>query len=143
MYPNKKEYKKEDLNDDGQCLICWDKKNVYKMHSFVLVTNTCKCNSKIHGSCLFNWIYQTQSCPICRKPSHFNIKLLKYFLKNKHQSLEQGEPFNQNLNLIIKNPLYAIYKVSLCLLQFVAYIFLYSIIYGLILSIRREVEMIN
>jgi hypothetical protein len=140
MYPNKKESKEK---EDEQCLICWDKKNVYKMQSFVLVTNTCKCDGKFHGSCLFNWIHQTQSCPICRKPSHFNIKLLKYFLKNKHQSLEQGEHFNQNLNLIIKNPLYAIYKVSLYLLQFLAYIFLYNIIYGLTLSIKREMEMIN
>ena len=143
MYPNKKEYKElekeEYLKDNVQCLICWDKKNVYKMQSFVLVTNTCKCDGKFHGSCLFNWIHQTQSCPICRKPSHFNVKLLKYFLKNRHLD-EQGE---QNLNLRTKNPLYAIYKVTLYLLQVMAYIFLYNIIYSLTLSIRREVEMIN
>jgi hypothetical protein len=140
MYPNKKESKEE----DGQCLICWDNKNVYKMQSFVLVTNTCKCDGKFHGSCLFNWVHQTQSCPICRKPSFFNIKLLKYFLKNRHLDEQGGQ--NQNLNLRTYNtinPLYAIYKVSLYILQVMAYIFLYNIIYGLTLSIRREVEMIN
>ena len=140
MYPNKKESKELD-KEDGQCLICWDKKNVYKMQSFVLVTNTCKCDGKFHGSCLFNWIHQTQSCPICRKPSFFNIKLLKYFLKNRHLD-EQGEQVqNQNLNLRTYNtlnPLYAIYKVSLYILQVMAYIFLYNIIYSLTLSIRRE-----
>ena len=130
MYPNKKESKEK---EDGQCLICWDKKNVYKMQSFVLVTNTCKCDGKFHGNCLFNWVHQTQSCPICRKPSHFNIKLLKYFLKNRHLD-EQGA---QNLVQRPINPLYAIYKVSLYLLQFLAYIFLYNIIYGLTLSIKR------
>lgn len=144
MYPNKKDKELE----DGQCLICWDKKNVYKMQSFVLITNTCKCDGKFHGSCLFNWIHQTQSCPICRKPSHFNVKLLKYFLKNRHleQGGEQEQVQNQNLNLRTYNtlnPLFAIYKVSLYLLQVIAYIFLYNIIYGLTLSIRREVEMIN
>ena len=149
MYPNKKESNELD-KEDSQCLICWDKKNVYKMQSFVLITNTCKCDGKFHGSCLFNWIHQTQSCPICRKPSHFNIKLLKYFLKNRHldeQGGEQEQVQNQNLaqNLAQRpiNPLYAIYKVSLYLLQVMAYIFLYNIIYGLTLSIRREVEMIN
>jgi len=145
MYPNKKEYKELD-KEDGQCLICWDKKNVYKMQSFVLVTNTCKCDGKFHGSCLFNWIHQTQSCPICRKPSFFNIKLLKYFLKNRHLD-EQVQPLNQplaqSLMQRIKNPLYAIYKVSLYLLQFIAYIFLYNIIYSLSLSIRREMEQIR
>ena len=142
MYPNKKDKELDKELEDGQCLICWDKKNVYKMQSFVLVTNTCKCDGKFHGSCLFNWIHQTQSCPICRKPSHFNVKLLKYFLKNKH--LEQGEQnLIQTLVQRAKNPLYAIYKVTLYLLQVIAYIFLYNIIYSLTLSIRREVEMIN
>ena len=146
MYPNKKESNELDKEskEDGQCLICWDKKNVYKMQSFVLVTNTCKCDSKFHGSCLFNWIHQTQSCPICRKPCHFNVKLLKYFLKNRNSIIEQ--PINQGLNQNINqaNPgsmhaLFVIYKVSLRLLQFIAYMILYCFIYGLTLSIRREI----
>jgi hypothetical protein len=137
MYPNEKEYKES--KDKDSCLICWDDKNVYKMQSFVLVTNTCKCDGKFHGSCLFNWVHQTQSCPICRKPCHFNVKLLKYFLKNRNSIIEQ--PINQNINQ--GNPgsmhaLFVIYKVSLRLLQFIAYMILYCFIYGLTLSIRRE-----
>ena len=136
MYPNKKESKELD-KEDGQCLICWDKKNVYKMQSFVLVTNTCKCDGKFHGSCLFNWVHQTQSCPICRKPCHFNVKLLKYFLKNRNIVIEQ--PINQNIgNPGSMHALFVIYKVSLRLLQFIAYMILYCFIYGLTLSIRRE-----
>jgi hypothetical protein len=140
MYPNEKEYKDKESKekDKDSCLICWDDKNVYKMQSFVLVTNTCKCDGKFHGSCLFNWVHQTHSCPICRKPCQFNIKLLKYFLKNRNSIIEQVQPFTQNLVQRTINPLYAIYKVSLYLLQFVAYIFLCSFIYSLTLSIRRE-----
>jgi hypothetical protein len=134
------EKEKEKEKEKDQCLICWDEKNVYKMQSFVLVTNTCKCDSLFHGSCLFNWVYQTQSCPICRQPSQFNVKLLKFFLQNKNSIIEQ--PINQNINQGI-NPgsmhaLFVIYKVSLRLLQFIAYMILYFFIYGLSLSIRRE-----
>ena len=136
MYPNKKESNELD-KEDSQCLICWDKKNVYKMQSFVLITNTCKCDGKFHGSCLFNWVHQTQSCPICRKPCHFNVKLLKYFLKNRNIVIEQ--PITQNIgNPGSMHALFVIYKVSLRLLQFIAYMILYCFIYGLTLSIRRE-----
>ncbi len=146
MYPNNKESKEKEKDS---CLICWDDKNVYKMQSFVLVTNTCKCDGKFHGSCFFNWVHQTQSCPICRKPCHFNVKLLKYFLKNRNSIIEQpinqniNQGLNQNINQNIGNPgsmhaLFVIYKVSLRLLQFIAYMILYCFIYGLTLSIRRE-----
>jgi hypothetical protein len=72
---------KEKVEDDVvQCLICWGENNVYKMQTFAIVKNSCKCNSLFHGSCFLKWIYETNSCPICRKPSIFNLKLLNRFL---------------------------------------------------------------
>lgn len=70
----------EEEDDVIQCVICWGENNVYKMQSFVIVKNSCDCNSTFHGSCFFKWIYETNSCPICRKPSVFNVKLLNRFL---------------------------------------------------------------
>jgi hypothetical protein len=154
MYLKKRE-EKDLINKEekDQCIICWDNKNVYKMQSFVLVTNTCSCDSTFHGSCLFNWVYQTQSCPICRKPCQFNIKLLKCFLKNKNfsQNQLQPQPFINPLNQIIeldittnnnyitpKNALFIIYKFTLSILQFISCIFLYCFIISLGYSIRRE-----
>ena len=146
MYPNEVKEKDEDC-----CIICWDNKNVYKMQSFVLVTNTCSCDSLFHGSCLFNWVHQTHSCPICRKPCQFNIKLLKCFLKNRNPSItNETNPLNQTVELDLeeyntglrinttKNALFIIYHVSASLLKFCAYIFLYGFIMSLTMSIKRE-----
>ena len=129
----------EKEKEKDQCLICWDEKNVYKMQSFVLVTNTCKCDSLFHGSCLFNWVYQTQSCPICRQPSQFNVKLLKFFLQNKNQ---RYEPLNQvenySINAKAKYTFFIIYKVTLYFLQFVSCAFLYLFLISSIFNFKRE-----
>ena len=146
MYPNEE---KEEEKDEDCCIICWDNKNVYKMQSFVLVTNTCSCDSLFHGSCLFNWVHQTHSCPICRKPCQFNIKLLKCFLKNRNPSIREPvineiveldlEEYNTGLRInTTKNALFIIYHVSASLLKFCAYIFLYGFIMSLTMSIKRE-----
>ena len=103
-----KEEKEEVIIEDDviQCVICWGEKNVYKMQSFVIVKNSCDCNSTFHGSCFFKWIYETNSCPICRKPSVFNVKLLNRFL-NKPDANVNGNVVaplqNNNQNQIIYN----------------------------------------
>ena len=95
-----KEEKEKEKDDVKQCIICWGENNVYKMQSFVIVKNSCQCNSIFHGSCFFKWIYETNSCPICRKPSVFNVKLLNRFL-NKPISNDVINVNNSGTNAII------------------------------------------
>ncbi len=120
MYPKDEKDEKEET-DVNQCVICWDNKNVYKMQSFILVTNTCSCDSLFHGSCLFNWVHQTHSCPICRKPCQFNIKLLKCFLKNRNPAIRGSEinsinemnPINEMNSINEMNPMNEIVELDL------------------------------
>jgi hypothetical protein len=99
-----KEEKEEVVIEDDviQCVICWGESNVYKMQSFVIVKNSCDCNSTFHGSCFFKWVYETNSCPICRKPSVFNVKILNRFLNKPDINV------NENVNApanALQNPL--------------------------------------
>jgi hypothetical protein len=57
-------------NYEIDCFICfmpYEQNNPIKMLSdFSHIIQKCKCNAKIHLTCLNNWIQKTQSCPICR-----------------------------------------------------------------------------
>lgn len=150
MYQDDQKNLNKEEKEKDCCLICWDNKNVFKMQSFVLVTNSCSCDSTFHGSCLFNWVHQTHSCPICRKPCQFNVKLLKFFLKNKIHNHDIVNPLNQivefdleNYNTGPRNTLFIIYKVTASLLKFIGYIVLYGVIISLTVSIRREMELLK
>ena len=63
----------------SNCLICWDNQHVYKMQQFPLFVFSCSCNGIFHSSCLFKWLYTTQSCPICRRYATFNNRFLSWF----------------------------------------------------------------
>ncbi len=115
---------KEEAKEDDviQCVICWGENNVYKMKTFAIVKNSCDCNSMFHGSCFFKWIYETNSCPICRKPSVFNVKLLNRFLNkpstnaltntvanavtNQNQNQNQNQNHNHFTYNGIRNTIY-------------------------------------
>jgi hypothetical protein len=98
-----KEEIKELIEDDvTQCVICWGEQNVYKMQSFVIVKNSCDCSSTFHGSCFFKWVYETNSCPICRKPSVFNVKILNRFLNKP--SANALTNVNANVVATVQNP---------------------------------------
>ena len=121
MYPNEVKEKDEDC-----CIICWDNKNVYKMQSFVLVTNTCSCDSLFHGSCLFNWVHQTHSCPICRKPIETDINEENVVTLNNRSQIFRFIHFTNN-------NAYKIFK----------YIFLFIIlktIYDILNDIQHTIE---
>ena len=162
----KEELVKKEEDDVIQCVICWGENNVYKMQSFVIVKNSCKCNSIFHGSCFFKWVYETQSCPICRKPSVFNVKLLNRFL-NKPDVPVQNQPNNQivynriatnnnnnrrtyNLEMFeerhqnkLQFVIYVTYNVFKSLCKFTMYLCFYSFLIISFISINRETQMIK
>ena len=73
-------------NYEVECFICfmpYEQNNPIKMLSeFSHISLKCKCNTNIHLLCLNNWIYQTQTCPICRTTCTYlqEINLRKYYL---------------------------------------------------------------
>lgn len=77
-------------NDMTNCLICWEDHHVYKMQQFPLFVFSCSCNGVFHSYCLFQWIYTTQSCPICRRGATFNNMFLSWLNKKKHLQQEVG-----------------------------------------------------
>lgn len=67
------------FSDNDLCLICWlpeDKNNKIKLLSdFSHIKVNCKCNPKIHGNCLNDWITKSKTCPICRTEVNLVILL--------------------------------------------------------------------
>lgn len=130
-------------NSDEQhdCLICWDRKNVYKMQSFAIITNSCKCNGLFHGGCLFKWVYETNSCPICRRPSEFNIKLISRFL-NRHKRENDIDNFvgyteRQNKFQIA---VLIIFNIIRIFMRFVLYLLFYAFLFSFIAIGKNEIE---
>lgn len=157
----KKEVVKE--NDIIQCVICWGEQNVYKMQSFVIVKNSCDCNSTFHGSCFFKWVYETNSCPICRKPSVFNVKLLNRFLNKPDVPVQNNnqivynrmatnnggrrtydlELFEERIHNKLEIILYVTYNVLKGFCKFVFCLCFYSFLFVSFMSINREMQMIE
>jgi hypothetical protein len=162
-----KEKEKEEY-DVKQCIICWGENNVYKMQSFVIVKNSCQCNSLFHGSCFFKWVYETNSCPICRKPSVFNVKLLNRFLNkpisnevinvnnNNNQIIYNRMAMNNNRNRTydldiveehyqnkVQFVIYITYNIVKGLCKFTFCLCFYSFLFVSFMSINREVQMIE
>jgi hypothetical protein len=81
FYDDNLEFYKEE-----QCLICWEfSENINEINnlqSLIIFETTCNCNSYFHNKCLYDWVKQTQSCPICHKPLTIKNQDLKHFFNN-------------------------------------------------------------
>ena len=167
----KEELVKKEEDDVIQCVICWGESNVYKMQSVVIVKNSCDCNSTFHGSCFFKWVYETNSCPICRKPSVFNVKLLNRFLNKPDANVNANingnvvanalqnhnhftyngirnrtynlEMFEERIHNKVEIIIYVTYNIVKGLCKFVFCLCFYSFLFVSFMSINRETQMIE
>lgn len=128
-YNYKRDMKRETINksNSNDCLICWDQVNVYKMQSFAIITQKCKCNGNFHRKCLFKWVYETNSCPICRTSIKFNIKILDRFLnKNRRQNdINTFIEYNVEDQSKLKFVLFIILNLVRQLIKFSLWLFFY------------------
>lgn len=133
------------ISNSHDCLICWENNHVYKMQTFSIITNTCKCNGLFHRRCLFKWVYETNSCPICRSPSEFNIKLISRFLnKNKRE---------QNINTFLEYETQRETKIQIALLitfnlirlfmKFILYFSFYLFLFTFIIIGKNDVALLK
>jgi hypothetical protein len=121
--------------NDQLCIICWEKKTnndeqyMKNILSTFELTKPCKCNGVFHYDCLFQWIVQTNSCPICRsrvtkildKDKDLNLQL------NNNSQLFRIFNFICNLNCAK--------FTKLCI-----YILFINFLYSIICNIQNEVE---
>jgi hypothetical protein len=71
-----------DILNDNTCTICYDNMNesdFYEMKD---------CKHKFHYKCIIEWIFQSQTCPLCRhstekKPATFLLKSVLNFMRSK------------------------------------------------------------
>ena len=120
-------------NTNDECLICWEpsttNNNIIKMQSLIstsLISTSCRCNGLFHYNCLFKWIKQTNTCPICHTIIEITLdKHLKLHYNNKSQLF-------QNINYIT----YILIKV------FKYFLLLWSMnmIYNIIFHIQNFIE---
>ena len=62
------------MSVDKECFICLQDLEsggtTVRLKHHHLYKKRCKCDGYIHESCLEDWLYTTQSCPICRTPMY-------------------------------------------------------------------------
>jgi hypothetical protein len=123
--------------NDDLCIICWEKKTnndeqyMKNILSTFELTKPCKCNGVFHYDCLFKWIFQTNSCPICRS--------------RVSKILDKDKDLNLQLQLNNNSQLFRIFNfmcnlncakfVKLCI-----YILFINFLYSIICNIQNEVE---
>jgi hypothetical protein len=81
------------IPDIIQCLICWEPENkqnpIIKMKNIMLFESSCECDCNFHCDCLFEWVSNTQTCPICRNPLTINIEILEIHKFGPHHKLKK------------------------------------------------------
>jgi len=126
------------VNDD-LCIICWEKNidnDVQYMKNILStseLTKPCKCNGVFHYDCLFQWIVQTNSCPICRS------RVSKILNKDIDTDLQLQLQLNNNSQLLrIYNFICNINGLKFTkLCMHILFIFF---LYNIICNIQNEVE---
>lgn len=130
------------ISNSNDCLICWENKHVYKMQSFAIITNSCKCNGLFHGRCLFKWVYETNSCPICRSLSEFNIKLISRFLnKSKRETqIEDLLDYSTERQSKAQIALFLTFNIIRLFMKFVLYVLFYAFLFTFFVIGKKEIS---
>lgn len=140
-YTYKTDMKRETANISNlnECLICWDSMNVYKLQTFAIITTKCKCNSTFHRKCLFKWVYETNSCPICRKSTKFNIKLLDRILNKNQQNNNIGEFIEYNIenSSKLKYVLFITLNIIRQFIKFIVCLFFYASLFTFVIIVKE------
>ena len=120
-------------NTNDECLICWEpsttNNNIIKMQSLIstsLISTSCRCNGLFHYNCLFKWIKQTNTCPICHTIIELTLdKHLKLHYNHKSQLFRN---INYTIYIFIK-----VFKYFLLLWSM-------NMIYNIIFHIQYSIE---
>ena len=65
--------------EEKACIVCWmpslnDNDNeLHSLKEFKEYIVNCSCNVSIHKKCLYKWLQNSSTCPICRKSIIYNI----------------------------------------------------------------------
>lgn len=69
-----------DNSQSSECFICFENKINGDFPFDINVIDTiypnlkqCNCTGKIHIKCLYDWLKQSNTCPICRTPYNYEI----------------------------------------------------------------------
>ncbi len=62
------------MQEEEECFICLQdlesNRTTIRLKHHNLYKKRCKCDGYIHESCLEDWLYINNSCPLCREPMY-------------------------------------------------------------------------